>query len=200
MKTNIFRYFFLLSFVFAATLTANAQSTCVPTAYLQRNAAQVFLIQLTQIGHVPVEAEEYKGARVDTRGAHLKVLKVYFGDIATLKDIENAMLEIHCNNEGGLSCRILEEQNYPFQVGDMYIVYDAPNEDGLLTLKITSCPSSWRLIDDEETLVDFERLYPPQWLYEDDPISSIDHFAPQQVEDGNNEEQEELILPAPILP
>lgn len=188
MKTNIFRYFFLISFVFAATLTANAQSTCVPTAYLQRNAAQVFLIQLTQIGHVPAKVEEYKGARVDTRGARMKVLKVYFGDIGALKDIENAILEIHCNNEGGLSCRILEEQNYPFQVGDMYIVYDVPNEDGLLNLKITACPSSWRLIDDEETLADFERLYPPQWLYEDDPISSIDHFAQQQVEGRNNEE------------
>lgn len=150
-------------FAFLGLQAKQVHAQCVSAEYLQRNATQSYMIRFTEIGYVPVGAEEYAQARIDTRGARFEVLKVYSGDVDSLKDLQNAMLTVQCNNQTGLNCHILEERNYPFTVGQRLIVYAKPDEDGVIRLAMGSCPGSWRVISDKVDLLNFERYYPPLW-------------------------------------
>lgn len=150
-------------FIFEGLVTEQAHAQCVSPEYQQRNATQSYMIRFTEIGYVPVGVDEYAQARIDTRGARFEVLKVYSGDVDSLKDLQNAMLTVQCNNQTGPNCRVLEERNYPFRVGQRLIVYAKPDEDGVIRLTMGSCPGSWRVISDKVDLLKFERYYPPLW-------------------------------------
>jgi len=158
--------------------TAFAQKHCVPAQTLQRNAAQSYLIRLTEIGHTPVDGRSYAGSRIDTRGARFEVLKVYSGNVDELFMLGNAMLVINCGQQWNLQCSILEEHNYPFYEGQMFIIYDKPDTDGIVTIKIGPCPGSKRFINNESELEEFEHRYPPIWV---SPLWERAH--PQSLED-----------------
>ena len=211
MHIQTFGKLCFLALTLLGGVMAYAQPRCLPVEYQQRNAAQTYLIRMTQVGHTPMGGNEYHSARVDTRGARFQVLKVYLGDINQLKDIENGILEIHCNNASGVDCTVLEEEHYPFQVGQMYVVYDAPDLDGLLTLKLTACPGSWRYIEDEEALAHFESFYPPVWesgvwLAEHRSSDEEESVAPEELQAEESMQEngtsETLVteLPAPMTP
>lgn len=136
---------------------------CVSAAMMQRNAAQIYMVRLTDIAFEPVDDTAYRGARLDTRGARMTVLKVYRGDVDALKDLEVARLVINCVPSAGMDCRMLQERQYPFYPGQMLILYDRPDEDGVVTIKVGPCPGSQRYVTDAEQLAFFEHRYPPQW-------------------------------------
>jgi len=154
----------VLGLLLGTAAVAQSQLHCVPAATLQRNAAQSYLVRMTMVQQLPVDGRVYAGARQDERGGRFEVLKVYSGNVDALKALEVARLVVNCNQGDGPRCTILEEQNYPFYAGQMMVLYERPDADGVVTIKRGPCPGSQRLMDNDEDLAIFESMYPPVWV------------------------------------
>lgn len=152
--------------ILALSLVSPVFAQCVSTAAEQRNAAQSYLIRMTQIEQQPVDANAYAGAHYDRRMAKFEVLKVYKGDSKTLSKLGNAELVVHCGTAGGPDCRILQEGYYPFYETQQMVIYEAPDINGEVTLKVGPCPGTQRLMADVNEVALFETRYHPIWVSE----------------------------------